>query len=112
MSTEEGAGSVLAVGLAGAVIAGFLLAGATGVVLEAHLRVVAAADSAALAGADVELGVASGLPCVVASATAARAHVRLDRCAVRGQLVRVQVSTSALGFTLGAEAVAGPPRPR
>jgi hypothetical protein len=112
MRKEEGVGAVLAVGLAGAVIAGFLLAGAAGAVLEAHLRVVAAADSAALAGADVELGVATGLPCVAASAMAAKAHVRLDRCAVRGPLVRVRLSTAALGFPLGAESVAGPPPPR
>ena len=112
MNTEEGAGAVLAVGLAGAVIAGFLVAGAAGVVLEAHLRVEAAADSAALAGADVRLGVATGLPCVAAAAMAAEADVRLDRCAVRGTLVRVRLSTDALGFPLGAEAVAGPPPPR
>ena len=109
---DAGAGSVLAIGLVGAVIAGFLLAAAAGVVLEAHQRVVSSADAAALAGADVELGAATGLPCAAAAVMAVQADVRLDRCAVRGPLVLVRLSTSALGVPLVAEALAGPPPPR
>jgi hypothetical protein len=103
---------VLAAALAGTVVAGFLLAASAGVVLEAHQRVEGAADAAALAGADVELGAATGLPCDAASAMARHANVRLDRCAVRGPLVRVRLSTDVLGLALAAEAVAGPPPPR
>ncbi|MBW4040996.1 MAG: hypothetical protein HIU86_02550 [Acidobacteria bacterium] len=110
--SEEGAGAVLAAGLVAAVVAGFVLAGGAGAVLEAQLRVTAAADSAALAGADAELGNATGEPCVAASVIATTAHVRLERCAVRGPLVRVRLSTVAVGVALGAEAVAGPPPPR
>jgi CRISPR/Cas system-associated exonuclease Cas4 (RecB family) len=103
---------VLAVGLVAAVVAAFLLAAAVAVVLDGHRRVVSAADAAALAGADVALGNATGVPCDRAVALAADAGVRLDRCAQRGTLVRVHASTVVLGVALGADAVGGPPPAR
>jgi hypothetical protein len=109
---EDGAGTVLAVALVAAVVAAFLLAAAGALVLDAHRRVVAAADAAALAGADVALGDATGVPCARAASLAAAADVRLDRCAQRGTLVRVHASTVVLGVALGADAVAGPPPAR
>lgn len=109
MRREEGAGTVLAIGLVAAVVAVFLLAAAAAVLLDGHRRVVAAADAAALAGADVALGNATGVPCDRAAAIAAAAAVRLDRCAQRGTLVKVRATTVVLGVALGADAVAGPP---
>jgi secretion/DNA translocation related TadE-like protein len=112
VTREEGAGTVLAVALVAAVIAAFLLAAAAAVVLDAHRRVVASADAAALAGADVALGVATGVPCERAAVIAAAAGVGLDRCEQHGVLVRVRASAVALGVPLAAEAVAGPPPAR
>lgn len=112
MNRDEGAGTVLAVGLVAAVIAVFLLAAAGALVLDGHRRVVAAADAAALAGADVALGVATGVPCERAASLSEEVGVRVDRCVQRGTLVRVHASTVVLGVPLGADAVAGPPPSR
>lgn len=112
MRKEEGAGTVLALALVAAVIAAFLLAAAAAIVLDGHRRVVAAADASALGAADVALGNATGVPCERATALAAGAGVLLDRCTLRGTLVRVHASTVVLGVALGADAVAGPPPAR
>ncbi len=112
MKREEGAGTVLALALVAAVVAAFLLAAAGALVLDGHRRVVAAADAAALAGADVALGNATGAPCDRAAALAAVTGVRLDRCAQHGTLVRVHATTTVLGVEVGADAVAGPPPAR
>lgn len=109
---EEGAGTALAVALTAAAVAVFLLAAAVAGVLDAHRRLEAAADAAALAGADAALGMATGFPCGRAADLAAAAGFRVVSCAQRGDLVRVRLSTSALGVPLGAEALAGPPPPR
>lgn len=112
MRREEGAGTALAVALVAAVVAAFLLAAVAAAVLDARRRVATAADAAALAGADVALGAATGVPCVRAAELAASAGVRLDGCAQRGDLVRVRLSTTVLGVALAADAVAGPPPSR
>ena len=110
--TEEGAGHVLAVALVAVVVAAFLLAAAVRSCSTAHRRVVAAADAAALAGADVALGDATG------GRASGRPRWRRRRAsgwtAARSgaTLVRVRLSTVVLGVALGAEAVAGPPPPR
>lgn len=106
---EEGAGTVLAVAIAGALVAAFLLVAPLAVVLEARHRAEAAADSAALAGADVALGVATGIPCDRARRVALAAGAGAATCAQRGVLVRVTTAIGVLGMRAGAEAVAGPP---
>ena len=109
MSDERGAGTALALAVVAAVVALFVLLAAVAVVLDARRRSVSVADAAALAGADTALGNASGVPCERAAHLAASAHLRLDACAQRGDLVRVAVSTVVLGLAVRAEAVAGPP---
>jgi hypothetical protein len=106
---ERGAGTALALAVAAAVVGLFVVLAAVAVVLEARRRVVTVADASALAAADTALGNATGVPCARAAALARSAHLDLDRCAQRGDLVRVSVSTSVLGFAVAAEAVAGPP---
>jgi hypothetical protein len=106
---DHGAGTALALALVAAVVTVSALLFGVAVALDAHRRVVATADAAALAGADTALGNATGLPCARAAGMVAAAALRLDGCAQRGTLVRVRVSTSVLGVALGAVAVAGPP---
>jgi secretion/DNA translocation related TadE-like protein len=112
VSREDGAGTVLAIGLVAALVAALLLAAAAAVLLDAHRRVSAAADAAALAGADIALGNATGLPCVGAERLVRTGGLRLGACEQRGALVRVSVSTVVLGVRIGAEALAGPPPTR
>ncbi|MGT2425381.1 Rv3654c family TadE-like protein [Amnibacterium kyonggiense] len=109
---EGGAGTALAVAVIAAIVLVFVLAAGAALVLDARRRVVAAADAAALAGADVALGDATGSPCGRAAELAAAAGVRLDRCDQRGVLVRVRASTAVLGIGVVADALAGPPPAR
>jgi secretion/DNA translocation related TadE-like protein len=112
VTRDQGSGTALALAVVAAVVALFVVLAAVAIVLDARRRVVSVADAAALAGADTALGNATGVPCDRAAAMTASAHLRLARCAQRGDLVRVSVSTAVLGFALTAEAVAGPPVPR
>ena len=109
MTDERGAGTALALGVAAAVVALSVVLAGLAVVLDARRRAVSVADAAALAGADTALGNATGVPCDRAAALTASAHLRLDACAQRKDLVRVAVSASVLGLAVRAEAVAGPP---
>jgi secretion/DNA translocation related TadE-like protein len=109
VNDDEGAGTALAVAVVAAVVVLFALLATVAVVLDAHRRVEATADAAALAGADTALGNATGLPCARAAGITAAAGLRLDRCEQRDTLVRVRASTSVLGLPFVAEAVAGPP---
>jgi hypothetical protein len=86
-----------------------VLLAAVAVLLDARRRASAAADAAALAGADVALGAGTGIPCDRARDTAARNGVRLESCAQRGGLVRVGTAVVVLGVAVRAVAVAGPP---
>ncbi len=106
---DTGAGSALVVGLVAVVaITGFTLLGA-GQALVRSQQVVAAADAAALAAADVMLGWAPGDPCAVAERIATAHDVRLTTCAAEGLSVIVRVETSILGLTVSRSARAGPP---
>jgi secretion/DNA translocation related TadE-like protein len=108
---ERGAATVLVVAVGGLLLAiGLAVAGVTSVVV-AHREAQSAADLAALAGAQAEVGGDGG--CAVADAVARANHARLIGCAVRGSDVLVQVSTSVrpgfgLRFDLAASARAGP----
>jgi secretion/DNA translocation related TadE-like protein len=105
---ERGAGSALAVGLVAAVVAAALLLLPLAAVLEARQRAVAAADAAALAGADTALGLVAGVPCHRAAIVARADGAVLARCAQRGLVVRVETRVPVLGFAVGGTAVAGP----
>ena len=75
-------------------------------------RAAAAADLAALAGADAARGITTGDPCLVATATAEKNDARLLSCSVTGPGI-VEVTTELhQGSPLGAasgRARAGPP---
>ena len=106
---DAGAGSTLVIGMIAVVsIAGVTLLGA-GHALVRGQQVAAAADAAALAAADVQLGWAPGDPCAVAERVAAAHEVRLSACAAEGLSMIVRVETGILGLTVSRSARAGPP---
>nr|WP_298988539.1 Rv3654c family TadE-like protein [uncultured Pseudokineococcus sp.] len=112
---DRGAGSVLVLGL---LLVGVLLctaAAALGQAVVAHHRAAAAADLAALAGADVTLGraVSAGGPCDAAASVAARGGARLVDCTAGELEVVVVVAVDVPGALGGlgparASARAGP----
>lgn len=109
LSSEEGNGSVLAVGVMAA------LAAATGSLLlvcpavAAGQRAAGAADAAALAAADALSGWVTGEPCELAGRVARENTVELVGCVVRDDSVQVAVSVSVGMVTLQRVARAGPP---
>jgi len=109
---ERGAGSVLVV----AIVAGLLLlllASAPlyrGLALKA--RAATAADAAALAAADVAIGIVPGVACDSAASVAAANGATLEGCALDGLVSTVEVTVSAGGLTATAAASAGPPTAR
>ena len=111
MTDEQGAGTALALALVAAIAAVAVLLGAVGLVLDTRRRVASAADAAALAGADVALGNATGIPCDRAADVAGANGVALEGCEQAGDLVRVTASAVVLGLPVRAVAVAGPPPP-
>ena len=108
---ERGVATVLVVAVAGLLLViGLAVVGVTAVVV-AHREAQAAADLAALAGAQAAVRGNDG--CAAAEAVARANRARLTGCAVLGSDVRVQVSRSArpgfgLSFDLAASARAGP----
>lgn len=106
---EEGAGSVLVVGLIAAVL---MLTLMFTPVMAAHLdsaRVATAADAAALAAADTAVGIVPGVPCSNAARTAEANGAVLSGCRVEGLVVTVAVSRASGPFVATATATAGPP---
>ncbi len=106
---ETGAGGVLALALVGATI---LLAGLTlpiGAVLAGKQRAISAADAAALAAADVAVGIVAGFPCEAAASVAESNGARLAACEVDGLVATVSVTAGVAGLPVTASATAGPP---
>jgi secretion/DNA translocation related TadE-like protein len=106
---DEGAGSVLALGIIGAVVLLAATALPLFAVLSVRSSVAGAADAAALAAADVRVGVTGGFPCDVAGEVASANGARLTACVVDGYIATVSVERSVLGFAVSARATAGPP---
>ncbi|MBT1636230.1 Rv3654c family TadE-like protein [Clavibacter michiganensis] len=111
---DSGSGSVLAVGLIGAVAAlGFATMSVSALLVD---RAVAAgaADSAALAAADAAAGYVSGAPCDAAEELMAPVGTELVGCAVDGTTadVRVRVPGTPFGVPITARARAGQPDER
>lgn len=79
------------------------------VVLSAKQRSAAAADAAALAAADVAVGIVPGVPCAAAASLATANGAILTRCEPDGAVVTVRVDIRILGFDVPATATAGPP---
>lgn len=107
-------GSAPAAVLVWTAAAGLILAAllALGVANAAHGRAQAAADLAALSGSDAQA--AGGAGCAIAQEVAARNGASLTSCAVRGEVLTVEVSLPVplpAGFgerTVHARATAGP----
>lgn len=106
---ERGAGSVLVVGVLGAVLAFTLaLLGVAGAFV-ASQQAANAADAAALAAADVASGAVPGSACALAEAAASANRAQLGECELSGQVARVTVTRQWGLLTLRASARAGPP---
>lgn len=109
-AADEGAASVLGVGVIGLLVGVLCAVAPLGGVLAVHQQVQRAADAAALAAADIASGrVASGVPCEQADAIAREADAHVDACALDGLTAEVRLSTTVVGFTVHASARAGPP---
>ena len=106
---EQGAGSVLAVAVVAALVCFTAVLVPLYSVLAKKQALAGAADAAALAAADVRVGLQPGEPCGVAARVAAANGGRLASCSVDGLVVTVVVSSSIAGFAVGVAATAGPP---
>jgi secretion/DNA translocation related TadE-like protein len=114
---DEGAGTVLAVGVV-ALLGTLILAGsALGAAVVSRHQAASAADLAALAGADRALGRAAGEPCQAAANVARANSTELTACRVDADgsvTVTVQVRLPSPWTTLGqaqARSRAGPAPP-
>ena len=106
---QRGSGSVLAVALVGAVTALASLSLPLYMGLAARQAVAGAADAAALAAADVAVGIAPGYPCDVAASVASANGAQLGSCQLDGLVVTVSASRSIVGIPVTSWATAGPP---
>ncbi|WP_448003684.1 Rv3654c family TadE-like protein [Agromyces bauzanensis] len=106
---NDGAASVLAIGIVGAVVALTAMVVPIVSTFVASQRAANAADAAALAAADAVSGAVPGIPCELAAQVAARNGATVAACEVDGPVATVDVVVSSLGFRLGAAARAGPP---
>jgi secretion/DNA translocation related TadE-like protein len=78
-------------------------------VLVAKQAVAGAADAAALAAADVRVGLLAGEPCATASRVAEANGASLAQCTVDGLVVTVTAFRTVAGFAVRVAATAGPP---
>jgi secretion/DNA translocation related TadE-like protein len=108
LTSDAGAGGVLALAIVAATLVCALAVAALGSALVVRQRLVAAADAAALAAADTLLGVVPGDPCTRARELAEAHRVGLEVCTVAGAEARITVGSSVLGLPVSAEARAGP----
>jgi secretion/DNA translocation related TadE-like protein len=108
-AVDRGSGTVLALGVIGALVALGTTMFPLSTVYLARQSLSAAADAAALAAADVAVGITSGYPCDAAAAAASANGARLSECRLDGLVATVTASASILGFALTARATAGPP---
>lgn len=108
LSSERGAGSVLALAVIAALLGLAALTLPVSAALVAKQRVTGAADAAALAAADVATGLVAGYPCAVAASVAAANGAVLAGCQIDGLVVTVQVSATIGVLPVAAAATAGP----
>lgn len=109
LDDEGGSGSVLALAIAAAMLMLFSLLLPVVTVLAVQQRAAGAADAAALAAADVAVGIRSGSPCERASTVAVANTTRLEGCVLDDTTATVRVTASVLGFVVSARATAGRP---
>ena len=108
-SAERGSGSLFTIAIGGAIAVLTALALPLYIGLSARHSIAAAADAAALAGANVASGLFTGYPCAQAATVAAANHTDLAQCDVDGLVVTVGVSGVVLGISVTVIATAGPP---
>lgn len=104
---ERGSASVWLVGIVVVLVA---MAGAIGVVGQATIldaRLQADVDRAALAGADVLIGVVAGIPCEHATELLMHEGFEVLSCSVDSHSVRVEAGASHAGFDWSRRARAG-----
>lgn len=106
---DRGAGSIMAIGIVSALVLLSSTAIPLYAVLAARSSVAGAADAAALAAADVRVGVVGGVPCAVAAEVAAANGVSLTACELDGYVATVAVERAVLGLRVTSRASAGPP---
>jgi len=106
---EDGAGSVLAVGILGAAFTVTVVILPLLTALAVNQSVQNAADASALAAADTVSGLIAGYPCQAAAEAARLNGASIAECAVDGLIATVGVQRRFLVFDLAAEARAGPP---
>lgn len=106
---ERGSGSVLAVGVLGAIMTLTMLLLPVLGLLSVGQSVRSAADAAALAGADTASGLVPGVPCAAAARAATLNAARLSACTLDELIVTVTVTRTAGGMTVQGRARAGPP---
>ena len=108
---DRGAGSVLAVAVIAAMLCVTVASVPLYVVLAKKQALAGAADAAALAAADVRVGLLPGEPCASAALVASANDVRLGGCDLDGLVVTVTLYDSVAGFDFNVSATAGPPNP-
>jgi secretion/DNA translocation related TadE-like protein len=108
-SEDRGSGTLLGLAIVGSIGALVTPTIPLCVGLGVRASVDTAADSSALAGADVAAGISPGSPCDAARAVAAANRATLGACAVDGLVVTVRAQSSFMGVALAATATAGPP---
>lgn len=106
---ERGAGSVLALAIVAALVAVTALALPLYLVLATKQAVGGAADAAALAAADVRVGLEPGEPCAAAASVARANGAELGACEFDGLVVTVTAHARVAGLAVEASATAGPP---
>lgn len=108
---DSGSGTVLAVGLVGAIASLALATVIASTALVERAAVAGAADSAALAAADVAAGFGTGPPCTAAEEVVVAARATLVACDVSGTTAAVRVAgrDGPLGLEVTARARAGQP---
>ncbi|TFV96990.1 hypothetical protein E4M00_13125 [Leifsonia flava] len=108
LGDARGSGTVLAIALIGAVVALALVAASVLGGLVVRQQVSAAADAAALAGADVAMGAVAGVVCDAAARAAEANAAAMNGCSVDGETVTVEVSSMWMGMPVRARSRAGP----
>lgn len=112
-SNERGSGAVLVVAMLGAIVMVTVTLIPLSGAFIASQNAANAADSAALAAADVASGLLPGIACERAASVSTANGATLNSCSVEGAIAQVGVtlSWSALGIALQASghARAGPP---
>ena len=109
ISGELGAGSLLGIAIVATMLCVVAMVLPLYYVLAVKQSVAGAADAAALAAADVRVGIVPGEPCAVAATVASANGTELAACEIDGLVVTVTARRAFAGFAVGVSATAGPP---